>query len=252
MVSAIAQELNDAGADLFVKPTTERASTYRSETTSVLLSKVKTVSQLVTNLTNPTIIKVAMDSFMRKSYPSYVTKLTSDLRTILSKPSIIALINKNDVQRTILSVQYMMIRLEAKDNAKRQQLLTNDDVNQLSGQDYVAATFHASKGLEWDHVIIIDEMRAKAGSRKRNLQEELRLSYVAITRAKKQLYMLQLIDPALTDPMLYSNTKPSILANPFGHAYILGLANTFDQQGHTANLAQIVPNYTFIEHDTVD
>lgn len=252
MVSAIAQELNDAGADLFVKPTTERASTYRSETTSVLLSKVKTVSQLVTNLTNPTIIKVAMDSFMRKSYPSYVTKLTSDLRTILSKPSIIALINKNDVQRTILSVQYMMIRLEAKDNAKRQQLLTNDDVNQLSGQDYVAATFHASKGLEWDHVIIIDEMRAKASSRKRNLQEELRLSYVAITRAKKQLYMLQLIDPALTDPMLYSNTKPSILANPFGHAYILGLANTFDQQGHTANLAQIVPNYTFIEHDTVD
>lgn len=253
MVSAIAQELNSYGADLFVKPSTERASTYRSETTSRLLSKVKTTSQLVTNLTNPTVIKVAMDSVMKVSYPSYVTKLSSDLKSILMKSSIVNLINKNDLQRAILSIQYMMIRLEAKDNAKRQQLLTNDDVNQLSGQDYVAATFHASKGLEWDHVIIIDEMRAKSGANHKNLQEELRLAYVAITRAKKQLHMLQLLDSSLKDPMLYANTKPSILSNPFGHAYILGLANTFDNQGQSANLAQIEPSYTFIEHtDSAD
>ena len=252
MVNAIAQELNANGADLFVKPATERASTYRSETTSKLLSKVRTTSQLLSNLTNQTIIQTAMASILRQAYPSYVTKLAADLKSILSKPSIINLIQKNDVQRAILSVQYMMIRLEAKDNAKRQQLLTNEDVNQLSGQNYVAATFHASKGLEWDNVIIIDEMRAKSSGRKSNLQEELRLAYVAITRAKKQLHILQLLDPALREPMLYSNTKPSILGNPFGHAYILGLANTFDHNGNAANLAQIEPSYTFIEHDVND
>lgn len=250
MVTAVADELNSYGADLFVKPATEKASTYRSETTSILLSKVKTVSQLVSTLTNPTIVKVAMDQVVRKSVPSFVSTLTQDLTKILNTPSIIGLINQNDTRRAILSVQYMIFRLEAKENAKRQQLLTNEDVNQLSGQDYVASTFHSSKGLEWDNVVIIDEMRAKAGaSNRKNLQEELRLAYVAITRAKKQLHIVQTIDASLKNSMVYSNTKPSILGNPFGHAYILGLDSTFDNQGNKTNLASVEPAYTFIEHD---
>lgn len=248
LVTAVANELNNLGADLFVKPQAERASTYRSETTSKLLESVHTTAQLVNNLTSPIAIEVAMKNIIHKVYQSSVDKLQADLKSILVSSSIMRMINNNDLQRAILSIQYMMIRLEAKDNAKRQQLLTNEDTNQLSGQNYVAATFHASKGLEWDHVIILDEMRSKSGNNKKNYQEELRLAYVAITRAKKQLHILQLIDDNVKDPMIYANTRPSILGNPFGHAYILGLANTFDQSGQSANLAMLAPDYTFIEH----
>ena len=250
MVSTVVAELNSMGADLFVKPSAERASTYRSETTAILLSKVSTIAQLVSTLTNPTVIKVAMDNVLRRHIPSFVNTLVKDFKTILTSPSILKLINNNELERAILSVQYMIFRIEAKENAQRQQLNTNDDVNQLSGQNYVGATFHASKGLEWDHVIIIDETRATSSKNsRRNQQEELRLAYVAITRAKKQLHMVQLLSDGIKAPNVYTNTKSSILANPFGHAYILGLGQTFDANGHAADIEAIDPTYMFIDQD---
>lgn len=249
MINVLANELNALGADLFVKPATERASTYKSETLAVLLSKASTVTQLVSSLTNPVIVEVAMKKFMKTVYPSQVSKFIDLVRKILMNPSVMALINANKFSRALLSIQYMMIREEAKENAKRQQLNTGDDTNQLSGQKYVAATFHASKGLEWDNVIIIDETLSKSSKKKGNQEEELRLAYVAITRAKQQLHIVQLIDPQIKDPMLFANTKPSVLSNPFGHAYIMGLQSTFDQNGKTANLGVVAPNMTFVEYD---
>lgn len=55
------------------------------------------------------------------------------------------------------------------------------------------STMHCSKGLEWDHVFIIDCVKdicpfSKAEDEKA-LEEERRLFYVAMTRAKKHLHL---------------------------------------------------------------
>lgn len=55
------------------------------------------------------------------------------------------------------------------------------------------STFHSSKGLEWDKVYIIDANEGIAPSRKattdKDIEEERRLFYVAMTRAKTELYI---------------------------------------------------------------
>jgi DNA helicase-2/ATP-dependent DNA helicase PcrA len=48
------------------------------------------------------------------------------------------------------------------------------------------STIHRAKGLEWDHVKVIDVTKGRfPHARSRSLEEELRLLYVAITRARK-------------------------------------------------------------------
>ena len=58
----------------------------------------------------------------------------------------------------------------------------------------ILATMHKSKGLEWDIVFIIDcndgVMPHKNSSTGQNLEEERRLFYVAMTRAKNELYCI--------------------------------------------------------------
>ena len=51
------------------------------------------------------------------------------------------------------------------------------------------STIHASKGLEYDHVILIDaaEGLLPSADEGEELEEERRLFYVGATRAKKQL-----------------------------------------------------------------
>lgn len=54
-------------------------------------------------------------------------------------------------------------------------------------------TMHGSKGLEFDHVILPDLNEGVIPSRKmlheEGIEEERRLLYVAMTRAKKSLYL---------------------------------------------------------------
>lgn len=54
-------------------------------------------------------------------------------------------------------------------------------------------TFHASKGLEFDNVFIVDVNEGITPSKKaldtKTLEEERRMFYVALTRAKKRLYL---------------------------------------------------------------
>ncbi|MDO4452786.1 MAG: ATP-dependent helicase [Lachnospiraceae bacterium] len=55
------------------------------------------------------------------------------------------------------------------------------------------STMHCSKGLEWEHVFIIDCVEDvcpfKKAETEMEIEEERRLFYVAMTRAKKHLYM---------------------------------------------------------------
>ena len=64
-----------------------------------------------------------------------------------------------------------------------------------NGEQLVLSTIHQSKGLEWDVVMIIGLCEGqfphpKAMKDDPEMEEERRLFYVAVTRAKKQLYML--------------------------------------------------------------
>lgn len=59
----------------------------------------------------------------------------------------------------------------------------------------VLLTFHASKGLEWDHVFLVNVIDGAVPKRKGNLSEddlaeERRIFYVAMTRARDELYIL--------------------------------------------------------------
>ncbi|MBN1405953.1 MAG: ATP-dependent helicase [Candidatus Omnitrophica bacterium] len=64
-----------------------------------------------------------------------------------------------------------------------------------AGDYLVLSTIHQAKGLEWDAVILIGLIdnqfpHAKSKESLRHMEEERRLFYVAITRAKDYLYML--------------------------------------------------------------
>ena len=55
-------------------------------------------------------------------------------------------------------------------------------------------TFHASKGLEFETVFVIDLVEGSVPSNRakteEQIEEERRALYVALTRAKKELYVL--------------------------------------------------------------
>lgn len=71
----------------------------------------------------------------------------------------------------------------------------NKAIKEIKNNSYgvVLSTMHCSKGLEWKYVFIVDCVEgscpfAKAKTRK-ELEEERRLFYVAMTRAKEHLYL---------------------------------------------------------------
>lgn len=55
-------------------------------------------------------------------------------------------------------------------------------------------TVHGSKGLEWDYVFVVSIEDGKFPHRRSDEIEEARLFYVAITRAKKSLYLSQIYE----------------------------------------------------------
>lgn len=60
-------------------------------------------------------------------------------------------------------------------------------VNKASDADIIATTAHKSKGLEWDHVLLLKGFCDLSSPKTIPTQEEINLLYVAITRAKKRL-----------------------------------------------------------------
>ena len=59
-------------------------------------------------------------------------------------------------------------------------------------------TCHAAKGLEWDTVIVYGlSKNCFPGGRTKDLEEERRLAYVAMTRARKNLHLFFLKQPSM-------------------------------------------------------
>ncbi len=74
------------------------------------------------------------------------------------------------------------------------------DSHQHCGNEVVMMTIHSSKGLEFHTVIIAGVMDEILPDRSSDLEEERRLFYVALTRAKEQLFILYHRNPDDTLP----------------------------------------------------
>ena len=78
--------------------------------------------------------------------------------------------------------------LQEIENFLNEYLLNDNDIKNKDKKDITVSTIHSAKGLEWDHVILIDW---GYGSFKRDEEAEAeRLNYVAISRAKENLSIL--------------------------------------------------------------
>jgi DNA helicase-2/ATP-dependent DNA helicase PcrA len=93
----------------------------------------------------------------------------------------------------------------------------NAAVDDVLATDYdderlVLSTIHSAKGLEWDTVFVISALEGRfpstyAARSDEEMEEELRLMYVAATRAKKRLYFTYPID-------IYDRGTGMVLSRP--------------------------------------
>lgn len=87
------------------------------------------------------------------------------------------------------------------------------------------ATHHASKGLEWKHVLLIDfydgsvpsAESAKSDSPVEALEEERRIAYVAMTRARDTLTIYRPSDRPLSEFLIDSGLAPALLSSSDSH-----------------------------------
>ena len=79
-----------------------------------------------------------------------------------------------------------------RNNWQGEKIRTNLGIVNDDGKDFPAAlmTMHASKGLEFDTVIIAGISDMIIPDRNSDLEEERRLFYVALTRARRNLYLV--------------------------------------------------------------
>ncbi len=115
----------------------------------------------------------------------------------------------------------------------------SSDIDEMDASNYVTvATIHAVKGLEFDTVFTVglDETIfpiSRAVNSEEELEEERRLLYVAITRAKRKLYLLRARSRYLygtrsitTESRFLNEIKPYIKCNDDGYGY-----NSYDKYG---------------------
>lgn len=124
-----------------------------------------------------------------------------------------------------------------------QNTLEEEDNNELS---VAISTIHASKGLEFEYVFLIglEDGIFPLSRSKDNLdemEEERRLMYVAITRAKNKLYVTR-----AKSRFLYGNRKNTLIS---GFISEMGIENkSFDNKHFSSNsYNSIVNNYRYNE-----
>ena len=61
---------------------------------------------------------------------------------------------------------------------------------EVDGPEVHAGTIHAAKGLEWDQVFVLAAHEGHFPNLRAGIEEERRLAYVAITRAREAAYLL--------------------------------------------------------------
>jgi DNA helicase-2/ATP-dependent DNA helicase PcrA len=125
-----------------------------------------------------TVIEAGYEEYLEATYPNYAARLED-----LNQLALFA--QKYETSEQFLSELALMTNLEAEDAAPVQ---TENELVRLS-------SVHQAKGLEWKVVFVIwlaDGMfpNARALNSPEGEEEERRLFYVAITRAKDELYLV--------------------------------------------------------------
>jgi DNA helicase-2/ATP-dependent DNA helicase PcrA len=169
------------------------------------------------------------------SFDSEASSLISELElsNLLDKVGLSSgsRIESNDESRS-LKIIIDTIRQQKLSVGNLLDLFVSSSSSQSAGADINVMTIHKAKGLEWDNVIMVglndqsfpantDSFHSKpkeANDEDGSLEEERRLFYVAITRAKKRLYLLHPKDTQL-DKWLqkgwYSTPKKEVTASRF-------------------------------------
>lgn len=121
-----------------------------------------------------------------------------------------------------------------------------------SGKDkLVLSTIHQSKGLEWDAVFIVHLSAGqfpndRALKEKNGIEEERRLFYVAITRARKYLYLSYPLTARYSSVLI----GPSMFIDDIGSGLLSKHTNTISGGAVFSNPSDDVDDITYVSEDT--
>ncbi|CAM4129391.1 ATP-dependent helicase [Campylobacter armoricus] len=112
----------------------------------------------------------------------------------------------------------------------------------LDKESICIMSIHASKGLEFDHVFIIglEEGFFPLTSDTSNIEEERRLAYVAITRAKKKLYL------SYANSRFYKGSRTRLEKSRFfGESNVMKKELTLDYQRNSYKKGDLIKHKIF-------
>lgn len=163
----------------------------------------KKTESCLTNYVNKTIKKVSFLNILSSTWENALSSGSSrlneyaiaqfikDLDQLLSSQIHEYMLNEL-LNKRITNKQYIeeMVRVlidsEIRNNSIRNTYLKNQKATNYDELKVIVSTIHGAKGLEFDHVIVLyNETATRSLSNKRTLQEELRLYFVALSRAKQ-------------------------------------------------------------------
>ena len=135
-----------------------------------------------------------IDDCINKVIPFYIETVESDIATMKTTE------DKKEEERLHFQDAkqdleiFKDLALKYKSVAQFLEEITLDQVRKEENQTpVVISTIHSAKGLEWDTVFILDCIEGlfpKDELEEKEIQEELRCFYVAVTRAKRTLYIM--------------------------------------------------------------
>lgn len=164
------------------------------------------------------------------------------------------LLNIEQLMQSIKSFENLNPNSELSDYLESITLQSSVDETDDSTNSVAVSTIHAAKGLEFDYVFIIGAEEglfpvSRAIEDIMELEEERRLMYVAITRAKKQVY----ITYAKTR-FLYGDRKQTLKSRFIDEMELEPLANTtnwFNPERELNNYEYKSHNYAKVTSETV-
>lgn len=117
-----------------------------------------------------------------------------------------------------------LLRLETRHNAIEQYVKKKKDVPDYSKCPIILSTIHGTKGLEFDHTVVLFN-ESKRGS---TSQESLRMLFVALSRAKKSEFIINTHLPSKLRSV--SDTLSSMFQTPMETAYLRSIRDIQDAQ----------------------
>jgi DNA helicase-2/ATP-dependent DNA helicase PcrA len=130
-----------------------------------------------------------------------VNELSDYCKDFLAKYGDLSELERKKFDRDDIDLILILIKFFSKDHKKNTSYTTDDFLSYVQNMINVEnpdgcvriMSIHKSKGLEADNVFVLNEGRVfdELGRSKDMIQQEKNLSYVALTRAKENLYLVR-------------------------------------------------------------